>query len=89
MNNVILRHLQISLRLIRKSILKQGEILMNIFVFPTLNLRKCLIKLIEMNSPHGPMHKKVRCEFIVLLMQTATQFSIKYICLTRKPPFVE
>ncbi len=42
-----------------------------------------------MNAHHGPTRKKVRCMFIVLAMQAATRFSIKYICFTRKPPFVE
>ncbi len=42
-----------------------------------------------MNAFHVPAHNEVSDMFIVLAMQTATRFSIKYICFTRKPPFVE
>ncbi len=42
-----------------------------------------------MNTFYVPAHNEVSDLCIVLAMQTATRFSIKYICFTRKPPFVE
>ncbi len=42
-----------------------------------------------MNAVHGPTHNEVSDIFTALAMQTATRFSIKFICFTRKPPFVE